>query len=95
MGEALKRLRSFVRIQDGFQLAEADLEIRGPGDYLGLRQSGRPGWTVGHPLQDLGEFLKVRQLAEQFWETPQHFAYRERWGLGGDVADDEGFFGLD
>ncbi len=40
--EARERLRIIERISDGFKLAEEDLRIRGPGDYLGTRQSGIP-----------------------------------------------------
>ena len=45
-GEARERLRIMERIQDGFQLAEEDLKLRGPGDYLGTRQSGIPDLRV-------------------------------------------------
>jgi ATP-dependent DNA helicase RecG len=38
--DATARLETFVRCDDGFRIAEADLELRGPGDLLGLRQSG-------------------------------------------------------
>lgn len=40
--EAKERLSALERIDDGFQLAEVDLEMRGPGDYFGTRQSGLP-----------------------------------------------------
>ena len=45
-GEARERLRIVERIHDGFQLAEEDLRIRGPGEYLGTRQSGLPTFKV-------------------------------------------------
>ena len=44
--EALKRLKLLERISDGFSLAEEDLKLRGPGDYLGTRQSGIPPFRV-------------------------------------------------
>ncbi len=44
--EALKRLKLLERISDGFRLAEEDLKLRGPGDYLGTRQSGLPTLRV-------------------------------------------------
>ena len=44
--EALKRLKLLERISDGFSLAEEDLKLRGPGDYLGTRQSGLPPFRV-------------------------------------------------
>ena len=44
--EARERLRILERVHDGFELAEEDLRIRGPGDYLGTRQSGLPEFRV-------------------------------------------------
>ncbi len=37
---------------DGFRIAEADLEIRGPGDFLGTRQAGLPDFRVANILRD-------------------------------------------
>lgn len=37
---------------DGFRIAEVDLEIRGPGDFLGTRQSGMPDFRVGSIVKD-------------------------------------------
>ena len=44
--EARDRLRIVERVSDGFELAEEDLRLRGPGDYLGTRQSGVPDLKV-------------------------------------------------
>ena len=44
--EAVKRLKLLERISDGFRLSEEDLKLRGPGDYLGTRQSGLPAFRV-------------------------------------------------
>lgn len=44
--EALNRLKLLERISDGFRLAEEDLKLRGPGDYLGTRQSGLPAFRA-------------------------------------------------
>ena len=41
-GDAAERLQALVDSQDGFVLAEKDLELRGPGDFFGTRQSGLP-----------------------------------------------------
>jgi ATP-dependent DNA helicase RecG len=43
---ATKRLDVFLRARDGFEIAEADLELRGPGDLLGRRQAGMPTLRV-------------------------------------------------
>ena len=44
--DAVKRLKLLEHISDGFRLAEEDLKLRGPGDYLGTRQSGLPSLRV-------------------------------------------------
>ena len=41
-----RRLKALINCQNGFELAEKDLEIRGPGDFLGTRQSGLPDLTM-------------------------------------------------
>jgi ATP-dependent DNA helicase RecG len=43
-----------VREQDGFALAEADLTLRGPGEFFGTRQSGLEGFPLGSLAADLG-----------------------------------------
>jgi ATP-dependent DNA helicase RecG len=50
--EARMRLQVMAATTDGFRIAEADLEIRGPGDFLGVRQAGLPDFRVGNILRD-------------------------------------------
>ena len=50
--DAGKRLQVMVDTEDGFRIAEADLEIRGPGDFLGTRQAGLPDFRVANLLRD-------------------------------------------
>ena len=47
---------------DGFKIAEKDLEIRGPGEFLGSRQSGLPGFKLAHLIRD-GEVLAMAKRA--------------------------------
>ena len=49
---ARQRLRALVRTRDGFELAELDLTLRGPGEFFGTRQSGLPLLTVAQPVRD-------------------------------------------
>jgi ATP-dependent DNA helicase RecG len=51
-GETLDRLNVLVRESDGFRIAEEDLRIRGPGEFLGVRQHGVPGFKLANPLKD-------------------------------------------
>lgn len=58
-----KRLRVMESTCDGFRIAEADLEIRGPGDFLGTRQSGMPDFRVANILRDGDLLEQARQAA--------------------------------
>ena len=50
--EALARLETMVRTSNGFEIAETDLLIRGPGEFFGTRQSGDLGFHIANPLRD-------------------------------------------
>ena len=50
--EARARLETMVRTSDGFEIAETDLELRGPGEFFGTRQSGVLGFQIANPLRD-------------------------------------------
>ncbi|WP_020676243.1 ATP-dependent DNA helicase RecG [Geopsychrobacter electrodiphilus] len=72
--EARQRLDVMVETSDGFRIAEADLEIRGPGEFLGTRQSGLPDFRVASILRD-GDILEMaRQDAFEFAQTTNYLA---------------------
>ena len=50
--EAQRRLQAMVRTNDGFQIAELDLELRGPGEFFGTRQAGLPSFRVANLIRD-------------------------------------------
>ena len=64
---AEERLNAMVRTQDGFELAELDLNLRGPGEFFGTRQAGLPDFRVANLLRD-------RQLLELAKLEAAHFA---------------------
>jgi ATP-dependent DNA helicase RecG len=66
-GDAEERLRALEKSNDGFMLAEKDLEIRGPGEFFGRRQSGLPELRMA-------SLLDVRLLEEARAEAQQLFA---------------------
>ena len=59
--EGKARLNAIVKSQDGFVIAEEDLRIRGPGDFMGTRQSGIPLLRVGNLLRDI-KLLELSQI---------------------------------
>jgi ATP-dependent DNA helicase RecG len=87
--EAKQRLRALTESYDGFVIAEKDLEIRGPGEFLGTRQSGMAELRVAHLIRDQRVLAEARREAfalvakdpQLAW--PEHAALRqmlqERW----------------
>ncbi len=63
--EARTRLRVLEETNDGFRIAEADLQLRGPGELLGQQQSGMPRFRFGDLAADLDLIQRARQLAER------------------------------
>lgn len=65
---ARQRLQALVESDDGFVIAEKDLEIRGPGEFLGQRQSGLPGFRVAHIVRDVELLERARSEASKIIE---------------------------
>jgi ATP-dependent DNA helicase RecG len=62
--DARRRLEAMVQTTDGFVIAERDLQLRGPGDFVGTRQSGMPTLRVGDLLRDHALMDEARREAE-------------------------------
>ena len=67
--DAVTRLAIFEQTKDGFEVADRDLAIRGPGEFLGTRQSGVPRFRFGNILRDHDLMEKARDLAIEIVET--------------------------
>ncbi len=84
--QASERLSVMERTTDGFALAEADLRLRGPGDFFGKRQSGLPELRVAS-LADTSLIGEARAQAEWLWQQDpylralEHLQLRERVAL--------------
>ena len=81
--ESKKRLDTMVATNDGFEIAEADLKLRGPGDLEGTQQSGIPFDLKIANLAKDGQLLQyARRVAEEILEEdptlaqPQHAVLR-------------------
>jgi ATP-dependent DNA helicase RecG len=76
--EARVRLETMVRTSNGFEIAETDLLLRGPGEFFGTRQSGDMGFHVANPLRDR-EFLELaRREAFALADDPAQSAALQR-----------------
>jgi len=67
-----ERLAAFVKAKDGFEVAEHDLQLRGPGEFLGTRQSGALRFRMGHIVRDYALMERARTIAiEQLSADPR------------------------
>ncbi|MGE3842256.1 MAG: ATP-dependent DNA helicase RecG [Vicinamibacterales bacterium] len=90
--DARARLKAIASTNDGFAIAERDLEIRGPGDFFGTRQSGLPSLRLGNLVRDQ-ELMEDARSEATTWlehETPSEAMlarvrqlWTSRFGLAG------------
>ena len=81
---ARERLKVMEETTDGFRIAEKDLELRGPGEFLGTRQSGMPDFAVAEIARDQAILQQAREEAFRLVEDdpdlrkPENFPLREQ-----------------
>jgi ATP-dependent DNA helicase RecG len=81
--DARKRLKVMEKTTDGFAIAEEDLIIRGPGDFLGTRQSGLPDFRIASIIRDARILNDAKEdafklaAADPFLEKPEHLILKE------------------
>jgi ATP-dependent DNA helicase RecG len=68
--QAEARLNAMVATQNGFELAELDLQQRGPGEFFGTRQTGLPEFRVANLLRDRAVLELAKVEAERFAQRP-------------------------
>ncbi|OZM58564.1 ATP-dependent DNA helicase RecG [Lottiidibacillus patelloidae] len=79
-----ERMQIMTETNDGFVLAEKDLELRGPGDFFGTKQSGVPEFKVADMIHDYRALEIARQDAEKlvastsFWEADEWAPMRDK-----------------
>lgn len=61
--EARQRTEFMEKTTDGFKIAEFDLEMRGPGEFMGTRQSGLPGFKMANLVRDITILQEAREAA--------------------------------
>ena len=81
-----ERLRILRESSDGFVIAEKDLELRGPGEFLGTRQAGDMNYRLADPLRDNELLPLVHELGADIYENDPQNAKRiiRRW-IGSNV----------
>ncbi|MCB0413240.1 MAG: ATP-dependent DNA helicase RecG [Bdellovibrionales bacterium] len=85
--EARDRAQTMVQYLDGFKIAEADLEQRGPGEFLGRRQSGLAGFKLANLVRDMKILMQARKAAfelvskDPFLQQNQHQSLKQQLEL--------------
>jgi ATP-dependent DNA helicase RecG len=79
--EAGARLQVFVNTEDGFEIARADLRLRGMGDLFGERQSGVPTFRVADPMRDELLSDQARIAAEKVLSDDPELAAAKHYGI--------------
>jgi ATP-dependent DNA helicase RecG len=75
--DARKRLRILSSTTDGFQISEADLKLRGPGEFFGTKQHGLPDFKIADLTEDLGLLYKARDWAFKIVQGDPSLSSRE------------------
>lgn len=95
---AIERLNTMVKTADGFEIAEADLRLRGPGDFLGTKQSGLPDFKFADILRDEALLEVARHEAQRLLKADPELALEEHQALKKHVREyiraREGFFSM-
>lgn len=76
--DARIRLETMVRTTNGFEIAETDLKVRGPGEFFGTRQHGELGFQIANPIRDFDLLELARREALSLVELPGMEAERRR-----------------
>lgn len=72
--QIIKRLKTLEKTNNGFEIAEIDLEMRGHGELMGTRQSGLPEFRLGLLPRDIEILKEARRDARIYFEKDPHFA---------------------
>jgi len=79
--EALERLKIMTATNDGFKIAEKDLELRGPGDIAGTRQSGAMNFKLADIVEDRQLLMVAKEMAERIIDVDADLNSAENLGL--------------
>lgn len=80
-GEGKKRMETMVATNDGFEIAEADLQLRGPGETQGTRQSGQIEMKIGNITTDEELIKRTRRMAELLLEQDPMLEHQENQAI--------------
>ncbi|MFD1928738.1 ATP-dependent DNA helicase RecG [Sporosarcina siberiensis] len=92
--EGKERMQTMTETNDGFVLAEKDLELRGAGDFFGKKQSGMPEFKIADLVHDFRALDTARKDAEKllnstyFWEADEYKILRQQLEASGALGNE-------
>jgi ATP-dependent DNA helicase RecG len=88
--ESRERAKVMESTADGFKIAEADLELRGPGEFLGARQSGLPGFRLANLVRDVAILQQARAAAFEILKKDPQLIHPENCHLREELVRQHG-----
>lgn len=85
--DARARIETMVRTNDGFEIAETDLRLRGPGDLMGTQQSGLPELHIADLVADSALLQRARQVAIRLLDKDPHLKAPQHANIARSLAD--------
>lgn len=91
--ECMERLNILTHSNDGFKIAAKDLELRGPGELFGVRQSGEFSFQLGDIYADSDVLMEASEAVKQLYEKDpglkkeEHFILKNHFLTGGNMVD--------
>ena len=92
--ESRERCEIMARYSDGFKIAEADLEIRGPGVFMGTKQSGLPGFEMANLVRDVVLLQQAREAAVELFRRDPALSFVEHQALREELQKSQGALAL-
>lgn len=92
--ESKERCEIMARYSDGFKVAEADLEIRGPGVFMGTRQSGLPGFDMANLVRDIEILKMAREAVEELFHRDPDLRHLEHEAISKELKKSQGALAL-
>lgn len=87
--QSKERLETMCKTADGFKIAEADLKLRGPGDFFGNRQSGGPSFRAADAA-DIDLILQTRAICDKIMSAEEKTEYAPLFAAAERLLDDAG-----
>ncbi len=84
-GETAKRLKFMCNTTDGFKIADEDLRVRGPGDFIGKRQHGLPELKIADLSQDMELFRSAGLAAKELYNSDPDLIREENYCLKAEI----------